>query len=108
MYAPKFRSWMTSWDRFEETQESRIQAQGDAIMADVRRQIAEAIPKEPEKTEQYNPYLKVFPGDLARMAQQQVNAFEQFYQSSNRLGSVLLDGLGGVGVMDFLSEPPRS
>ena len=51
MYAPKFRSWMSSWDHFDEALEARLQAQGDAIMADVRRQIAEAMPKEPAKPE---------------------------------------------------------
>jgi len=44
MYAPKFRSWMSNWDRFDEALEARLQTQGDEIMADVRRQIAEATP----------------------------------------------------------------
>ena len=98
MYAPKFRSWMSSWDRFKEAQEARIQAQGDAILADVRRQIAEAMPKEPEPKR--NPYLNIFPEDFARFAAQQQQGFDAYNRGF--LGNTL-----GGGIVDYINELTR-
>jgi hypothetical protein len=95
MYAPKFRSWMSNWDRFDEALEARLQTQGDEIMTDVRRQIAEAMPKEPEPA--YNPYLN----DLLRAVRQQQGSFNA-YNRGGFLGNTLGGGLG-----DWLNELAR-
>lgn len=95
MYAPKFRSWMSSWDRFEEALEHRLQEQGDAIMADVRRQIAEAMPKEPSPTGLRNPYP--YPEMLAMLAQDQ-SAHYQMQQPGG-----LLWQLGNPSIIDLIN-----
>jgi len=44
MYAPKFRSWMTDWERFDEALSYRLDAMEAEAKAEIRAMVEKAMP----------------------------------------------------------------
>lgn len=44
MYAPKFRSWMTDWERFDEALGHRLDAMEAEAKAEIRAMVKKAMP----------------------------------------------------------------
>lgn len=77
MYAPKFRHWMSSWDRFQEAQDSRIDSMADAALVEIHKLADEARaafapppkPKDPTSIalEMAQQYMNAYPQGLASL-----------------------------------------
>ena len=69
MYAPKFRSWMTGWERFDERLEARIAEWEESTRAEIAVMVNEAMrsiyPPRPVKAFDYSSEM------LQALAQQQ-------------------------------------
>jgi hypothetical protein len=48
MYAPKFRSWMTDWERFDESLDAKLDVMAKDAMAEIHAMVEAAMPKEAE------------------------------------------------------------
>ena len=48
MYAPKFRSWMTDWERFDESLDAKLDKMAEEIMVEIHAMVEAAMPKEAE------------------------------------------------------------
>lgn len=59
MYAPKFRSWMTDWERFDESLGIKLDVMAKDAMVEIHAMVEAAMPKEPEPKDSFD-YLAGF------------------------------------------------
>ena len=91
MYAPKFRSWMTDWERFDESLGIKLDKMAEEIMVEIHAMVQAAMPKEPEPKDSFD-YLAGFAqARHLQNIQQLQNAYPQYqYLTSgyNQIGNL--------------------
>ena len=92
MYAPKFRSWLTDWERFDESLDAKMNAMAEEAMAEIHAMVEAAMPKEPEPKDSFD-YLAGFAQarHLQNIQQLLQNSYPQYkYVTSgyNQIGNL--------------------
>ena len=111
MYAPKFRSWMSDWDRFDETLAYRLDKMAEEAKREIRESVAAAMPKasEPEVPPFWINNISAilqnqyFP--TTEQSQRQIAAAQNVYPQRHNLGPYY-----GPTPIDFIGSlfgPPR-
>lgn len=95
MYAPKFRSWMTSWDRFEEARDHKLDEWAKGVQEEIKAMAANAIesieaslPKPPKPSLAYV--------DLIQLLGNSGSIQQPYNDSWNALGMVQQMGASGL------------
>ena len=93
MYAPKFRSWMTDWERFDESLDAKLDKMAEEIMVEIHAMVEAAMPKEPEPEPEYPfDYLAgLLQARHLPNIQQLQNAYPQYQYSTsgyNQIGNL--------------------
>lgn len=95
MYAPKFRSWMTDWERFDEALDARLDAMADSAMTEIRAMVESAMSPEPvvPKSQSYMDLVNALQPMLNSQAAQ-YDAMRNIYPAGAYSGHGIWDSLG--------------
>ena len=92
MYAPKFRSWMTDWERFDESLGIKLDKMAEEIMVEIHAMVQAAMPKEPEPKDSFDYLAGLLQARYLPNIQQMLqNAYPQYqYATSgyNQIGNL--------------------
>lgn len=104
MYAPKFRSWMTDWERFEEGLDRRLNIMAEEALAEIHEMAEKAMPVK-AKTKPADTYNNLLHSLLANQQQVAYNSLNYLNQQRNALQNVYPAGdYYGIGAAASLGN----